>query len=400
MISPVIARFGTLNTTAARFTPLNSSFDLGPTGTETIAQTAMVNSGVIQNLYVRLNTAPGSGKSWTVMLRKNAADTAATFTISDLATIGSYTASTISYVAGDYFTLQFTPSGTPTGTAGTSFFETDQTGQLVTTGGITSAGTTTQNWYGLQGSDPQTASANNINVIMPTAGTFSNLYLLNNSNPGNSKSYTATLFKNGSSTGLTATNTGAASRLASDTTNSVSVVAGDTVYWEITPTGIPTALRCHMSVQFTPTTDGESIQTMASSSNVNNSGNQYQGPATTGALAYVNAETNRLVYMATVYDFKKFYGRIGIDPSPGSWGFAVMLGGAASALTFTIAAGSTTGNNTGTTVTNSAGDTLTGRIVGTSLPSVSTAAWSFVTYRAPAVGGTSTPTRMMMGLGT
>lgn len=70
-----------------------------------------------KKLYVKLVTAPGSGKSRVFALRDNASDTALSVTIADANTTGNNTANTVTHSGVDG-NIKTTPSGTPASTAG------------------------------------------------------------------------------------------------------------------------------------------------------------------------------------------------------------------------------------------------------------------------------------------
>lgn len=59
-------------------------------------------------------TAPGSGKSWQLMARKNSADTSLFVNLVDANTLASNILDSFDGAAGDLVALQLTPSGTPT----------------------------------------------------------------------------------------------------------------------------------------------------------------------------------------------------------------------------------------------------------------------------------------------
>lgn len=69
----------------------------------------------LSNMHVTLSGTPGSGKSYALTVRKNAADTALTCTVADTATTASDTTHSVAFAAGDLITISANPSGTPTG---------------------------------------------------------------------------------------------------------------------------------------------------------------------------------------------------------------------------------------------------------------------------------------------
>lgn len=86
--------------------------------TEATRQITMPRAGTMKNLYVRtLSNIGGSGDTWVTTVRKNAADTSLTCTISTGAASCSDTDAghAVSFAAGDLFTFKFVSSAT-TGT--------------------------------------------------------------------------------------------------------------------------------------------------------------------------------------------------------------------------------------------------------------------------------------------
>ncbi len=67
----------------------------------------------VVGIVADINTAPGSGKSWTIKNRKNGADGSTTCSIADTAT-QAQGGGTTSYTTGDTIAVSSSPSGTPT----------------------------------------------------------------------------------------------------------------------------------------------------------------------------------------------------------------------------------------------------------------------------------------------
>lgn len=85
------------------------------TGTEITGLRIYIGADcTISKFYVAIQTAPtGATKSWTFTVRKNAADTALTCTITDTAVTASDTSNSVSFTAGDYLTIKMVPANTP-----------------------------------------------------------------------------------------------------------------------------------------------------------------------------------------------------------------------------------------------------------------------------------------------
>ena len=119
--------YGTINTDQTgtiTYLPIVGA-NSGPNTTETQVQMRAL-SMTITKMYVKLNTAPGAGKSRTFTLRKNAADATCAVTISDTATAGSATCATpVAVSDDDLLTTKDEPTGTPsTSTPSVSYLAT------------------------------------------------------------------------------------------------------------------------------------------------------------------------------------------------------------------------------------------------------------------------------------
>lgn len=84
----------------------------GGVATESQAQLRAL-AMTIKNLYVKLGTAPGAGKSRAFTLRKGGVDTALTCTVSDTATTCNATGASISISDDDLLSVSDVPTGSP-----------------------------------------------------------------------------------------------------------------------------------------------------------------------------------------------------------------------------------------------------------------------------------------------
>lgn len=110
-------------------------------------------------------------------------------------------------------------------------------------------GSTSTVYIGVDGGAPAfMASAIGTNVQW--SGSYKNFTFVHASDPGASKSFTYTLFKNGVSTGIAITINSSNFATGGSSTSSVSVIAGDRLYWQRTVTGVPTTSRVHYSCEF------------------------------------------------------------------------------------------------------------------------------------------------------
>lgn len=237
--------------------------------------------------FVQIDTAPGVGKSYTFEIYKNSASTGASVVISDNATQSSVLSTSISFNAGDDIVIQITPSGTPTVISSlymrTVFSANTSMLFCGTSTSISTAVSTaaTLGAFSLGGITSTTETAVGLVVPPDCGGTLDKLYVLLNGSPGASKSYTYTIYKNGSPTSLTCTVSGT-NTTANDTSNSVTIAAGDRITVYVTPSGTPTARGIKCSVQFTPTKPGITMWAYTSTNYPSNFTTQYDQILGTG----------------------------------------------------------------------------------------------------------------------
>jgi hypothetical protein len=93
-------------------------FGFDANGTEAIVQSIMPAAGTVQNFFAFVQTAPSTGNSWTLTVRKNAANTLVTCTIAGTAQTCSDTTHTAVFVAGDLISISIVASGSPSATPG------------------------------------------------------------------------------------------------------------------------------------------------------------------------------------------------------------------------------------------------------------------------------------------
>ena len=104
----------TLSRSLTNYVPM---FNAGVSSVESGSQQFMPVAGTVSRFYIILNISPGSGKSFTFIVRKNGAATPVTCTISGTATTGSDLTNSVSFAAGDYISIMVTPASNPTATA-------------------------------------------------------------------------------------------------------------------------------------------------------------------------------------------------------------------------------------------------------------------------------------------
>lgn len=110
----------TPSTSAASYQQILGAGNNSWNATETTRQ-VRTPEHTLKRLFVKLTTAPGSGKSWAFTARNNASSTGVTVTIADAATTGSDTAHTASIGDGDLLAMMAVPTGTPAATGGVKY---------------------------------------------------------------------------------------------------------------------------------------------------------------------------------------------------------------------------------------------------------------------------------------
>jgi len=380
MISPVLSTTSALSVNI-RYCGIQSWNSVSISSSESVASQAMPTSGTLSKLYVQMQSAPGGVATRIFTIVKNGADTACTCTVTGAGTTASDLSNSISYVKGDTFSLKTDFTGSPVSAQLLFSVQLDQTGQSILSGDVAQPSQTVTNYYPLQ-QGQVTATVPTVGSVIPTAGTISNLYFDCTSNAGAGKSWTITLVKNGVDSALTAQVTGATATFAEDTTHSVSVVQGDVVYWKIVPAGTPNNRNPSIGCIFTPTTDGESIQTYSGISNVSNSATNYQGVG--GMSAWNATESSAANLISVVATTKKLTIVTANAPGVGkSYTFTGRIASADTTLVAAVTDANTTASDNTHTGTTAVGNLVSVKSVPSGTPTATPVGWGFVTYIAP-----------------
>lgn len=216
---------------------------------------------------------------------------------------------------------------------------------------------------------------------IPTGGTLSMLTLRPSGSPVTTT--TITLLVNGVASLLTC-NTNSAT-IAHDNVHTISVVAGDKVSVQISTSGGATARFYSFSMKWTPTINGENIQ-MGTSNNSPAVSTRYTGVA--NATVPSATETNVRQIIPETGTFKKLYVNVDTDPTVAATNviFTVHNQSVASSLAATVAAGSTSGNDTvNSFAMAAAGNHVSLRVTVTGAPTLSPYHWGMV-YVTPTSG--------------
>jgi len=301
-------------------------------------------SGTIDYFLVNLGAAPGGFTSWTFNLIKNGI-TSLSVTISNTATSGSNKTQSFHIAAGDTLVFQSSPSGTPAGAVSVSYafrFTSDNynqsslvhSNQQQLTAGI-------NNFCAFSG-DPQTnPTYGNVDSVIPTAGSFSNLYiLLDTASVGNT--FTATVYKNSLATSIVAT-VPSGGTTASDTTHSVSVSAGDTIGIRVVNNSASSTPRITTGLCWSPTQDGEYIIFTGQNTTLAQNTTAYNSFAP-GSGAWTATESTRTSTLIAC-QLKKFYLAGSNITSGQTFTGNIRVNSLTSSLTTTITGPATTNND-------------------------------------------------------
>jgi len=211
--------------------------------------------GTISRLLVKLSSAPGLGKSYTITVRKNGVDTGLTCIISGAETIGSDIVNTIPVVAGDRLSLKQTPNGGPAATHiyWSTVFEPTMLGESLLLG-VGAGDKLVDNYIRASGAyGISTITETSTWQVLPVAGTIKSLFIRLSQSPGVlPDGYRFTLRVNGVSTSLTCTITAPATT-GSNTIDAIVVSAGDCIDIFVEPLNLPANnVTVQMGLAFVP----------------------------------------------------------------------------------------------------------------------------------------------------
>jgi hypothetical protein len=246
---------------AARFLALSGSYTTG--NTEALFTQLMPTGGTLRKLYVKISAAPGSGKSYTVMLRRGAgagamADTTITCAVSNTATTCSDVAHEVSVSADDKVAFSVTPAGTPDNTVLVSTlieFQSGTTNESIMFGAVSAASATKV--YVAPGVNYSSSTEANATVVMPCAGTITNFYSRMSAAPGAGAGRTISINLNGSPAAGKADLSYGAADVAISAAQNIAVAAGDRLAIVSDVTGTPATATQYFGILFKPTTDGQ-----------------------------------------------------------------------------------------------------------------------------------------------
>lgn len=371
----------TAGTTA--YTHINNRFQDNWNATENTRQVPISEDLTVVGLRVVLTTAPGSGKSRAFTLRKNAADTGCTVTISDNSVTATFTGS-VALTAGDLLSLQEVATGSPTA-PGTVYwhFTVDTVGgvYLLLGAGTNTAPTGAANYMTPFGGQAWNTTVTNMDVPVPSGYTATKLTAAStDGSPGAGKSYAVSLRINGSSDALTATISD--TNQSASATGSQALVAGDNIAVKETPSGTPTAVRLAWCVSLTPGTASEAFYGYGTNAALGVGGTNYEQPIGSGNNSWNATETTRQLRLPAC-DVKKLQVRLSVAPGvTQSRTFTARKNAAATALTAAVTDTATTASDTSHTVAFAADDLLSMEQASSAAPAASAAHFSYVLVMA------------------
>lgn len=334
---------GTANPPSAASSQFNSPSSA--TGSWASTETSFVVvpvAGFLTTLRVRLDVAPGVGKSRTVTLRVNSVD-ALSVTISDNDTTAVNIAR-VAVVPGDLLSMMTTPSGSPAGATATWCIDFQGTKVITPQQSVLMAASTvsaiTIGYVPIMGNTGFGSSAPANEVIVSTPGTISGLYIALSAALG-SGSRTFTLRKNGVNTAV-AVSFAAGQQALQDTVNSVNVVAGDRLVVVLGGSAVAITWVA-IGMIFTPSTaDGYSSITCGCPNSPSASVANYQ-PISGATNSWDATETNKQ-HVLSACIIKRL--EVNLTNAPGvgkQWQFNVKVNGAYVGLQVVVSDANTTG---------------------------------------------------------
>jgi len=382
---------GPLDTVNTRYNTLHSGYSW--ITDEMRAWQVISTDGVIKNLRVVLDGAPGAGTKYTFTLRLNSAPTALTFDIADTDTSGSNMVTEITVTGGDWITLECDPDNTPTARNAfgwTCVFEGDNAKESLILGRAAGTLHRTETYYGqvMTCGTSLAANENDRRQVIPTSGKIKNFYVKLDIDPGTPPdSYRLTVRLNGATVAQSPIVTITANdKTGSDLVHNLDVVAGDYITMMVEPVSTP-ALWPYAAwgMTFEADIDGESIVIGGTYNGLDRWNTKYNKPSYTegGGWGATEALDSLLGQVCTV---KKFHMLLTAPPGAGkSWDFNLRIAGGDSNVLFTIADTDTTGDSGALEDTVALDEFVSLECDPTDVPDAADAYWGFVCYIEPPI---------------
>ncbi len=263
---------------------------------------------------------------------------------------------------GTLLTIAYFKSGTPTDVIAkwAIEYESDASRLLLGDGSFTFIGNDATRRYFpiIGGGTPQTTLGFRVDSIMPIAGTVREFAISLSGSPGGGKSWTFSIYKNGSEE--------ASSQLTIADTNNYGIItglniafsAGDKLACSVVATNTPANAWFNLGVSIEPTNSTENILANAGSSFTGSSPDRY-APVLASDWSQSTTESDWKRYIGPTLDILVKNLRVEVESAPGAGTsiiYTLRKGAQDTALTVTIADTATSGNDTSHSISISAGD--------------------------------------------
>ncbi len=200
--------------------------------------------GTITALYIKLITAPASGKSWAFTIYKNGSiEASSTVTIANTATTGSVTGLSIAVAAGDTLSLEAVPTGTPTGSGGLCWgtaFTSTVDGESPLCGSVRNSGFSagSNQFFVPMGNHNFASTEARYQDVAPVAFVLRDVRLEATAAPGSGKTFDL-VSRVAGATGVITLSIANAATTANDLTNDETITLAQRFCFLLTTTGTP-----------------------------------------------------------------------------------------------------------------------------------------------------------------
>lgn len=195
-------------------------------------------------------------------------------------------------------------------------------------------------------------------TLISKSGTISGFWIKQSGVSGTAKTWTYTVYKNGSSTSMTCAVSGASDTACADSTNTFTVAAGDYLHIVCAPTSAPNTVSVASDIAYTPDTSGDTIM-------YTNGPAQINGPLNFGFNVSTNpgyqnlGEDKTAIKIASAGTIDNLRVVLSSTMAAGtSMAYTLYKNGASTSLTCTTSAASSGCNDTSNSVSVSEGDKI------------------------------------------
>lgn len=388
-----------LPTAATEYLILQGGGDAAWNGTITNESQLIPVAGTLSRLFIKVQTAPGAGKSWAFTLYVNGSATALTLTIADAATTGSDITNSVSVSAGDRISLECVATG---GTASSrAHIGVEFNGTTAKQSPFMGSNQGTTNNSSARAYCPVgtcaagEASASDAEQVISAAGTLKNLYVRTDPASGTGNGLTYTVVKNGVDTALAVTIMDPA-QTGNNTTDEVAVSPGDRIYIrrDRLDSSI-TSVASEWGIGFVADTDGQFNVMHSNNDPLNAASTEYNyGCAGTGLWSTTEIDRDS---GATAFTVQAIYGYLG-DGAPGagkSYTITFRQNAGATGQSFAITDAAVSNNDTTPDVAISDNDLIGWESAPSGTPTVRMITLGARGFIDPGGGGSIQPPRSM-----